>query len=80
MDISVTEFKQRCLEIVRQVERTGRPIAITRRGRVVARLSPSTASNRETLKPWEALRLLGGTADIEPGESVLRDKDFEALR
>ena len=42
MDISVTEFKQHCLEIIRKVEKTGRSIAITRRGKVVARFSPQT--------------------------------------
>jgi len=40
MDISVTEFKQRCLEIIRQVEESGKAVAITRRGKVVARLQP----------------------------------------
>ena len=38
MAISVTELKHRCLEIVRRVERTGSPVAITRRGKVVAQL------------------------------------------
>jgi prevent-host-death family protein len=81
MDISVTEFKHRCLEIIRRVEKTGRPIAITRRGRVVARLQPPPASGATGgLKPWEQLRALGGRLIAGPGESVLRDKDFEALR
>ena len=80
MDISVTEFKQRCLEIIRRVERTGNPVAITRRGKVVARLAPPARHAADsTLKPWERLR---GTATchFEPSESVLRDEDFEALR
>jgi len=34
MDISVTEFKHRCLEIIRRVEESGKPVAITRRGKV----------------------------------------------
>ena len=38
MDISVSEFKQHCLEIIRRIERTGTPVAITRHGRVVAQL------------------------------------------
>jgi prevent-host-death family protein len=81
MDISVTEFKQRCLDIVRNVERTGQVVAITRRGKVVARLSPSTATTAVTdRKPWEALRALGGELLAKPGESVLQDKDFEVSR
>ena len=81
MDISVTEFKQRCLDIVRNVERTGQVVAITRRGKVVARLSGSTATTTVTeRKPWEALRELGGELLAKPGESVLKDVDFEAQR
>jgi prevent-host-death family protein len=44
MDISVTQFKHRCLEIIRRVEESGQPVAITRRGKVVARLNPSASS------------------------------------
>jgi prevent-host-death family protein len=81
MDISVTEFKQRCLEIIRRVEKTGQVVAITRRGKVVARVAPSSvASASGAAKPWEQLRSLGGRLLAEPGESVLRDEDFEALR
>ncbi len=80
MDISVTEFKHHCLEIIRQVEETGKPVAITRRGKVVVRLNPSRASEHSGLKPWEQVRALGGRLLAKPGESVLRDGDFEALR
>jgi prevent-host-death family protein len=81
MDISVTEFKQRCLEIIRQVEKGGKPVSITRRGKVVARLQPPLpGGDRPDLKPWERLRSLGGRLLAEPDESVLRDEDFEALR
>jgi prevent-host-death family protein len=80
MDISVTEFKQRCLEIIRGVERTGQAVTITRRGRVVARLQPSAATkSTASLKPWERLR--GSAAcRFEPGDSVLKAEDFKALR
>ncbi|MGH8634623.1 MAG: type II toxin-antitoxin system Phd/YefM family antitoxin [Burkholderiales bacterium] len=81
MDISVTEFKHRCLEIIRRVEETGKPVIITRRGRVVARLNPSGATAGSSgLKPWEQLRAMGGRLLAKPAESVLRDGDFEALR
>jgi prevent-host-death family protein len=81
MDISVTEFKQHCLEIIRRVERSGRPVAITRRGKVVARLQPpGAAAAPQGVKPWEHLRSLGGRLTAAPGESVARDEDFEALR
>lgn len=80
MDISVTEFKHRCLEIVRRVEKTGKPVAITRRGKVVARLNASGATVPGDIKPWAQLRALGGRLLAKPGESVLRDEEFEALR
>ena len=80
MDISVTEFKHHCLEIIRQVEETGKPVAITRRGKVVVRLNPSGSAEHGGMKPWAQLRALGGRLLAKPGESVLRDEDFEALR
>ncbi len=80
MDISITEFKQRCLEIVRRVEKTGTSVTIRRRGKAMARLEPSPSAEMAGLKPWEQLRVLGGQLLAQPDESVLRDKDFEALR
>ena len=81
MDISVTEFKHRCLEIIRRVEESGTPVAITRRGKVVARLQPALrGGERRDLKPWEQLRAMGGRLLAEPEESVIRDEDFDALR
>jgi prevent-host-death family protein len=79
MDLSVTEFKHRCLEIVRRVERTGTTVTITRRGRAVAQLEPSVRDDRHAQRPWERLRALGGTLLATPGESVVRDDDFEAM-
>ena len=81
MDISVTEFKHRCLEIIRRVEESRKSVAITRRGKVVARLNPSASSIEPShLKPWEQLRALGGCLRAKPSESVLRGEDFDALR
>jgi antitoxin (DNA-binding transcriptional repressor) of toxin-antitoxin stability system len=81
MDISVTEFKQHCLEIIRRVEHSGQTVAITRRGKVVARLHASGPPIAPRgLKPWEHLRALGGRLIAEPGESVVTEEDFEALR
>ena len=80
MDISVTHFKHRCLELVRRVERTGRPVTITRRGKVVAHLEPSARGALTGQRPWERLRALGGALRAAPGESAVGEKDFEALR
>jgi prevent-host-death family protein len=81
MDISVTEFKHRCLEIIRRVEETGKPVTLTRRGKPVARLQAATPSDSaKGLKPWEQLRAAGGRLLASPGESVLDEENFEALR
>jgi len=81
MDISVTHFKHHCLEIIRRLEQTGTPVAITRRGKVVAQLhAPAASKSGKIQKPWERLRAMGGHLLAEPSESVIGDKDFEALR
>ena len=81
MDISVTNFKQRCLEIIRLVEKTGKPVSVTRRGKIVARLQPASGPTLGVgLKPWERMRASGGHLRAKPGESVLLDQDFEASR
>jgi antitoxin (DNA-binding transcriptional repressor) of toxin-antitoxin stability system len=79
MDISVTNFKARCLELIRKVEASGKAVTIRRRGKVVARLEPSNSTPDEG-KPWEALRALGGHTHVKANESVVADEDFEALR
>jgi prevent-host-death family protein len=81
MAISVTKFKNSCLDVIRRVETTGQSVSITRRGKVVARLAPSSqATQGADAKPWQKLRSLGGELLAEPGESVVREGDFEALR
>jgi prevent-host-death family protein len=81
MDISVTEFKLRCLEIIRRVERTGKQVTITRRGKAVARLGAADKGPAgRGAKPWETLRSMGGRLLATPEESALSAEDFEALR
>ena len=81
MHISVIEFQRRCPEIIRRVEESAKPVAITRRGKVVARLTPALRGREPgDVKPWEWLRAMGGRLLGEPEESVLSDQDFSALR
>lgn len=79
MDISVTRFRARCLELIREVEAGGDAVHIKRRGKVVAKLGPAGKRGEERLRPWERLRgsgkLVGG-----PQASVLHAKDFESAR
>jgi prevent-host-death family protein len=46
MDISAAVFKAECLKLMDQVEKTRRPIIITKRGRPVAQLAPVPADPR----------------------------------
>jgi prevent-host-death family protein len=81
MAISVTDFKNTCLDVIRRVEKTGRPISITRRGKVVASISPSLVSAaKQAMSPLQQLRAMGNRLIAEPGESVVQEKDLEALR
>lgn len=38
--ISAAEFKATCLDLMDEVDRTGAPIVVTKRGRAVAQLAP----------------------------------------
>lgn len=79
MAISVTVFKQHCLEVVRQVERTGKPVAITRRGRVVAQLEPALPAGAAARgKPWERMRGRGRWL-ATPGETFVREDELKGL-
>ena len=79
MDISVTQFRASCLRLIRHVETGGESVDIKRRGKVVARLSSPPAAGQRSRKPWERLR---GSGELlaAAGESVLRERDFEASR
>lgn len=79
MTISVTVFKARCLELLRRVEERSEPIEITRRGKVIARITPAGWASGAQPKPWERMRGSGrllATAE----ESVLSESDFTALQ
>jgi prevent-host-death family protein len=78
MDISVTEFKNRCLEIIRRVEKTGKPVRITRRGKAVAQLEAPPRESGVDAKPWERLR---GRARwlAEPEETFVSERDLKGI-
>ena len=79
MEISFTEFRASCLRFSRHVETSGESVNVTRHGKVVARLSPPPAAGQRSRKPWERLRGSGKLL-AAAGESVLRERDFEASR
>lgn len=76
--IPVSQFKARCLSILAEVKRTGRPILVTRFGVPVAQvLPPSPAARRGR---W--LGRLEGSMEIvgDIVAPVAGGEDWEALR
>jgi len=53
-DVSISEFKAKCLGLIEQVHKTRQPLRITRHGRVVAELIPAG--------PDQKRKFLGGMA------------------
>lgn len=79
MDISVTQFRASCLELIRRVEVLGEPVDIKRRGKVVARLTRPPTPGKEPPRAWEVLRG-SGELKAQPEESVIDERELEAYR
>ncbi len=73
--IRASEFKAKCLAILDEVERTGEPVTILKRGRPLARLVPPVAGDEAYPQ-----RSLSGTVEIlgELLEPVLPVDAWEA--
>lgn len=76
--VSVTEFKTHCLDLIRQVEQVGDAVELTRHGKVVARLIPTT-STVQGAPAWQRLRGQGKLL-ASPEESVIDSEQFDSLR
>jgi len=48
--IAAGEFKARCLALLDDVERTGTPLVVTKRGRAVARVVPAEKPKARSLR------------------------------
>jgi prevent-host-death family protein len=48
--VSATEFKARCLAILDEVEKTGRAVTVTKRGRPVATVTPPKSKKFPSLR------------------------------
>jgi prevent-host-death family protein len=76
-EIRASEFKAKCLAILDEVERTGEPVTILKRGRPVARLIPPASG--QSKYPQHALF---GTVEVlgDILEPVLPASAWEAER
>lgn len=59
--MNATEFKARCLAVLDDVARTGEPVAISKRGRIVAEVVRPRRRAKAARFPQEALRGTGKT-------------------
>lgn len=76
MKITATEFKAKCLSLLDQVHDSGKPVLITKHGRVVASLVPQADFDQ---KPW--LKLRGSLRCFEdPLKPVIDESEIEALK
>ena len=75
--INAARFKATCLALLDQVERTGEPIRITKRGKPVAQLAPLPRAGKRSI-----LGCMAGTAQIVGDiESPATDTcDWEVFR
>lgn len=72
--IPAGEFKAKCLALMDDVERTGQPLVITKRGKPVARLVPAS-SGRDSL-----FGMMKGTVIIKGDIISPLDEPWEALQ
>ena len=77
-EVAISEFKAKCLALLAQVQKTKKPIRITRFGKPVADVVPAAPAARK--RSW--LGSMAGTAEIlgDIVSPVIDLNDFEAWR
>ena len=74
--MTLTEFRQRCHEVVNVLGKTREPVVITKNGKPIARLLPASRPARNFLGCLAGIIEIVG--DIE--SPVVRAEDWKALR
>ena len=76
--VAISVFKAKCLALIDEVNKTGQPLRITRRGKVLADVVPAAIEQR----PREWFGKLAGTFDIvgDIMEPASDPEDWEVLR
>ncbi len=77
-EISISQFKAKCLSLLEQVRRTKQPIRVTRFGKPVVEVVPASPTTGSA--DW--LGSLADTLDIvgDIVSPVIEERDWEALR
>jgi antitoxin (DNA-binding transcriptional repressor) of toxin-antitoxin stability system len=79
MQISVSEFKTKCSKIIRDVANLNQTIEITKRGKIVATVTPPEPPKKIDL--YEFLDCLHGTVTYAPDwEQPLGENDWDACK
>ena len=76
------EFKARCLRVMDEVERTRRPVVITKRGRPVAKLVPADPTEPDAFfgRLAEQIKIVGDImAPLDPPEAWDPVAEFDEL-
>ncbi len=76
--IAISKFKATCFQVLKRIQRTGKPILVTRFGKPVAEIIPARATKRR--KRW--LGSMAGTVRIT-GDIISPasdESDWEALK
>jgi len=76
--VAISEFKAKCLALIEEVNRTGQPLRITRRGKPLAEVVPAAAE----LRPESWLGRMAGTMEIvgDIMEPTMNLVEWEALK
>jgi len=73
--LPVSDFKAKCLQLLKDVETKGDRIVITRRGRPVAEVVPSKAAVRPLRGMWkDSVKILGDIVYFDTSD------DWESLK
>jgi prevent-host-death family protein len=77
--IGAAEFKAHCLRILDEVERTGEPVTITKRGRAVAEVKPMANEKPAGDRPRLEFGFMKGSVTFQgdDDDSPALDSDWE---
>jgi antitoxin (DNA-binding transcriptional repressor) of toxin-antitoxin stability system len=77
-EMAISKFKAHCLEVIARVERTRKPVRITKRGKPVAEVNATTPEK----KPKPVFGSMKGKMKIlgDIISPVSKPEDWEALR
>jgi len=78
MKIAVSEFKSKCSQFLRVVEKENERVEVTRRGKVIAVVTPSETGKQD---PLQFLDCLHGSISFSPDwDEPLDENDWDACR